>query len=315
MATKCRSCGVTLAPNEVICYCGVTSNDMTQSKSEQDNYFGQFNNGLQNGEEQPRTVFGGLGLGFGIAAIILFWIPFLGLLFGILGIVFAALAKRVKGLRVAAFICSGFGTLFSLIITGLIIIGFAFLGNLSVDSGALLQQELDNMNTILGPVGVQHELVGIWAWEVTDENWFSFRADGTAVNLRDGEEFRWHEDGTISGAEIYERWEINGGILTIHWNFGGLSYNYRRQTNTNFETVGVQHELVGIWIWEMDGTEWYSFRADGTALNLMDGEEFFWFENGSLNALVYTNWEINGDVLTIHRSDIFGVRYFNYRRR
>jgi len=51
------------------------------------------NNFQQNENQQPKTVFGGLALGFGIASIVIFWIPFVGLILGILGIVFTILAK------------------------------------------------------------------------------------------------------------------------------------------------------------------------------------------------------------------------------
>ena len=183
-------------------------------------YSNQVNNFQQN-DEQPKTVFGGLALGFGIASIVIFWIPFVGLILGILGIVFAILAKRVVGMRIAGAICSGIGTFLSLIITGLLILGLIITSN--VDSVALLEQELNNVTLN----NEQQELVGIWQWDVTGADWYSFRADGTAVNLNDGEEFTWNEDGTLN-AIIYTRWEINNGILTIH-NSLGSSFNYRRR--------------------------------------------------------------------------------------
>ena len=42
MATKCRSCGATLAPNEVMCYCGIVSDETTQLTTVQEDNFDQF---------------------------------------------------------------------------------------------------------------------------------------------------------------------------------------------------------------------------------------------------------------------------------
>ena len=188
---------------------------------EQNGYETNYNQ--QNDNLQPKTVFGGLGLGFGIASIVIFWIPVIGLILGILGIIFTILAKRVVGLRIAGAICSGIGTLLSLAITSLFIIGFIALSR----SGNLLEQELMNMNTpsIITQDSNQHELVGIWTFYGTD--WYSFRADGTAVNLIDGEEFFWNENGTLDSI-VYTNWEINNGVLTIHWNIG-ISFEYQRR--------------------------------------------------------------------------------------
>jgi len=47
------------------------------------------------------------------------------------------------------------------------------------------------------------------------------------------------------------------------------------------------------------GTPWFRFYADGVALNLMDGEVFSWSENGSLDAILYESWEVNGNTLTV----------------
>jgi len=124
-------------------------------------------------------------------------------------------------MRIAGGICSGIGVAFSLFVTGLAILVIATIPN--VDSVALLEQELNNVTLN----SEQHELVGIWQWDFTGDDWFSFRADGTAVNLSDGEEFTWNEDGTLN-AIIYTRWEINNGILTIH-NSLGTSFNYIRR--------------------------------------------------------------------------------------
>lgn len=183
----------------------------------------QFNNQQSQETLPPKTAFGGLGLGFGIASIVLFWIPVIGLILGILGVIFTILAKRVVGMRIAGAICSGIGTFLSLIITGLMVLGFAILGN--IDNSVLLEQELNSSGAVV-QIG-EHELVGIWVWDGDGNEWYSFRADGTAVNLMDGEEFTWHENGTLN-AIIYTSWEINGNTLTIHNSFGS-SFNYHRR--------------------------------------------------------------------------------------
>ena len=236
MVTKCKTCGASLQFNEERCgYCGTVPGNNgvqpqeTQNSLVQENNFNQFNqpmqpvNNSQNEGVPPKTVFAGLGLGFGIGAIVLFWIPFVGLLLGILAVIFVILAKNVKGLRIAALVCSIIGTILSLIITGLVMIGIAFATNF--DTAALLQQEMNNRPIIV--TEGQHEIVGIWEWDLSGSEWYIFRADGTGVNLSNGDEFKWYEDGTMSG-DVGARWEINGGILTIHWGFGGFSYSYRR---------------------------------------------------------------------------------------
>lgn len=76
--------------------------------------------------------------------------------------------------------------------------------------------------------GSEHELVGDWAWVASETRWFRFYEDGKAVNLNDdeGEEFTWHEDGSLN-ALVYESWSIDDDILTITWT-NGLTFEYIR---------------------------------------------------------------------------------------
>ena len=55
---------------------------------------------------------------------------------------------------------------------------------------------------------------------------YRFYEDGTAINLRDQEEFTWNADGSLS-ADRYESWSLNDGMLTITWT-GGASFEYTR---------------------------------------------------------------------------------------
>ena len=71
-----------------------------------------------------------------------------------------------------------------------------------------------------------HELVGEWEWDSTGQLWFRFYEDGSAVNLRDGEEFTWNEDGSLN-ALIYESWSIRNNTLTITWSTGA-TFDYNR---------------------------------------------------------------------------------------
>ena len=71
-----------------------------------------------------------------------------------------------------------------------------------------------------------HDLVGEWEWGHTGI-WYRFYEDGSAVNVKDGEQFTWSADGSLNDAIFYESWIIHNGILTITWN-RGVSFNYTR---------------------------------------------------------------------------------------
>ena len=144
-----------------------------------------------------------------------------------------------------------------------------------------------------------HEIVGEWSYLGTP--WFRFYADGSAVNLTDGEAFTWEEDGSLN-AIIYESWSISGDTLTVTWS-SGASFNYARIADTasaaaSAVDTGDYHEIVGEWSYL--GTPWFRFNADGTAENLTDGERFRWNEDGTLsNAIIYDTWSVRGNTLTI----------------
>jgi len=143
-----------------------------------------------------------------------------------------------------------------------------------------------------------HELVGEWSFLGTP--WFRFYADGSALNLSDGEAFTWEEDGTVN-AILYETWSVDGDTLTITWE-SGATFEYSRiagsATAISSSDTGDYHELVGEWSYF--NTPWFRFNADGTAENLSDGERFRWNEDGTFSdALVYDTWSIRGNTLTV----------------
>ena len=71
------------------------------------------------------------------------------------------------------------------------------------------------------------------------------------------------------------------------------------------------HPLVGVWTWDGTGELWFAFYSDGTAENLQDGEQFIWFEDGSMRAIIYEMWELENDRLSITWSN---GQSFSYTR-
>jgi hypothetical protein len=81
----------------------------------------------------------------------------------------------------------------------------------------------------VAPAGAAAEaLVGTWAFG--GRPWYQFNADGTGMNLSDGEQFNWHEDGTFSNATVYQNWVIEDDVLTITW-VAGSTFQYSRITS------------------------------------------------------------------------------------
>jgi len=81
--------------------------------------------------------------------------------------------------------------------------------------------------------------------------------------------------------------------------FGGNEARRAEFAGVEDDPLVGNHELVGEWLWGSANTPWYRFYEDGSAVNLNDGESFTWYEDGSLNAIIYASWSINNGVLTI----------------
>ena len=101
-----------------------------------------------------------------------------------------------------------------------------FLGFGLIACGDIVDSNRADSNGVDSNSGESHELIGEWVYlQMTP--WFRFYEDGTAINLTDGEEFTWYEDGSLNSL-IYSSWSISDDTLTITWSTGGVSFNYTR---------------------------------------------------------------------------------------
>jgi len=113
-----------------------------------------------------------------------------------------------------------------LIVALALVLALAFLVGCNSDNGSMddtngTRADYDSGTEVVGGV---IEVIGEWAYLGTP--WFRFYDNGDAVNLSDGEQFTWNEDGSLD-AILYESWSVSGDTLTITW-AGGATFEYTR---------------------------------------------------------------------------------------
>ncbi|MCL2605784.1 MAG: hypothetical protein FWD93_00690 [Coriobacteriia bacterium] len=115
-----------------------------------------------------------------------------------------------------------------LIVVLTLVLALAFLAGCSngedVTEPVTYEQETEVGAASESEAATTSEIVGEWAY--LGAPWYRFYDNGDAVNLSDGEQFTWSEDGSLD-ATIYESWSISGDTLTIVWT-GGASHEYTR---------------------------------------------------------------------------------------